>query len=86
MPAALCSLAQWRVERPGLTAILIFSLHLGQLRNAHRSGCAGLRWFALEQELTKQLGCPVDMVTENALSPHLRAFIEQEQVVLYEEE
>ena len=46
----------------------------------------GLRWFALELELTQQLGRPVDMVTENALSPHVRPFIEQDQVVLYEEE
>lgn len=44
----------------------------------------GLRWFALEHELSEHLGRPVELITEAALSTHLRPFIEQDAVVLYE--
>jgi len=45
----------------------------------------GLRWFELEAELAEQLGRRVELVTEAALSPHLRPYVEQDQVVLYED-
>lgn len=44
----------------------------------------GLRWFELEQTLTEKVGCPVELVTEDALSPHLRPYIDADRVVLYE--
>lgn len=46
----------------------------------------GLRWFELEEELSNRIGRPVEMVTEDALSPHFRPYVEEEAVVLYEEE
>ena len=45
----------------------------------------GLRFFALEQELGDRLGRPVELVTEAALSRHVRPFVERDAVVLYEE-
>jgi hypothetical protein len=39
----------------------------------------------LQRELGARLGCSVDLVTEGALSPHIRPFVEREKVTLYEE-
>jgi predicted nucleotidyltransferase len=38
------------------------------------------RYFGVQFYLEDQLGCPVDLVTEKALRPELRPFIEQDQV------
>lgn len=46
----------------------------------------GLRWFELEAELADTLGRPVEIVTERALSPHVRPFIEPDRRVIYEDE
>lgn len=46
----------------------------------------GLRWFDLEEEVAQRLGRPVEIVTERALSPHVRPFIESDRRVLYEDE
>ena len=45
----------------------------------------GLKWFGLEQELSHILGREVDLVSESALSPYIRPYVEKELVVLYEE-
>ena len=44
----------------------------------------GLQWFALEDALAEQLGRRVELVTEEALSPYIRPYIEQDAVLLYE--
>jgi len=38
------------------------------------------RFFGVQFYLEDILGCPVDLVTEKALRPELRPYIEQEQV------
>lgn len=38
------------------------------------------RYFGVQFSLEDALGCPVDLVTEKALRPELRHFIEQESV------
>lgn len=38
------------------------------------------RFFGVQFYLEDQLGCPVDLVTDKALRPELRPFIEQEAV------
>ncbi|MBK8167959.1 MAG: nucleotidyltransferase family protein [bacterium] len=38
------------------------------------------RYFGVQFYLEDLLGCPVDLVTEKALRPELRPYIEQEQV------
>lgn len=38
------------------------------------------RYFGVQFYLEDLLGCPVDLVTEKALRPELRPFIEKEQV------
>ncbi len=38
------------------------------------------RYFGVQFSLEDALGCPVDLVTEKALRPELRPFIEQEAV------
>ena len=45
----------------------------------------GLKWFGLEQELSHILGREVELVSESALSPYIRPYVEKEMVVLYEE-
>lgn len=45
----------------------------------------GLKWFALEDELSHILGREVELVSESALSPYIRPYVEKEMVVLYEE-
>jgi len=39
----------------------------------------------IEEDLNKQLGREVDLVTEDSLSPYIRPYVEKEKVVLYEE-
>ena len=46
----------------------------------------GLRWFELEAELSKRIGRPVEIVTERALSRHIRPLIASDRRVLYEDE
>ena len=38
------------------------------------------RFFGVQFYLEDQLGCPVDLVTDKALRPELRPFIEQEAI------
>lgn len=45
----------------------------------------GLKWFTLEEQLSQQAGRPVELVSEDGLSPHIRPFIEQDKVILYVE-
>lgn len=45
----------------------------------------GLKWFGLESELSRVLGRKVDLVSESALSPYIRPYVEKEMVVIYEE-
>lgn len=45
----------------------------------------GLGWFALEEELSERVGRRVELVTEDALSPRVRPFVERDLVVLYED-
>ncbi len=45
----------------------------------------GLKWFDLVEELSAVLERPVDLITEDGLSPYLRPYIEKEMVLLYEE-
>ena len=45
----------------------------------------GLKWFGLEEELGRVLGREVELVSESALSPYIRPYVEKEMVILYEE-
>ena len=58
---------------------------LVKLKSAGERPPLGLRWFDLEEELEHILGRPVDLVSESALSPYIRPYVEREKVVLYEE-
>ena len=42
-------------------------------------------FIKLEQELEKQLGCEVDLITEEGLNQRRKPRIEKDRVVLYEE-
>jgi hypothetical protein len=57
-----------------------------RLRPAEQRPPVGLRWFALEQELADKLGRPVELVTEQALSRHVRPHVQTDRVLLYEDE
>ena len=45
----------------------------------------GLKWFGLEEELSKILGRKVDLISEKALSPYIRPYVQKEMVILYDE-
>jgi len=45
----------------------------------------GLKWFGLEQELGRILGREVELVSESAMSPFIRPYVEKDMVLLYEE-
>jgi predicted nucleotidyltransferase len=45
----------------------------------------GLKWFSLEEELSRVLGRKVDLVSEKALSPYIRPYVQKEMVILYDE-
>jgi len=45
----------------------------------------GLKWFGLEEELSRVLERKVDLVGKDGLSPYIRPYVEKEMVVLYEE-
>lgn len=56
------------------------------LKPSHLRPALGLFDFIrLEQELKKELGCDVDLVTEEGLNPRRKPTIEKDRVVLYEE-
>lgn len=57
-----------------------------RLRPSEERPPVGLRWFALEQELADRLGRPVELVTERALSRHVRPHVQTDRVLLYEDE
>jgi hypothetical protein len=44
----------------------------------------GLKWFDLEAELSHLVGRRVELVSDEALSPHIRPYMEQEKILLYE--
>jgi hypothetical protein len=58
---------------------------LVELRPIQERPPLGLKWFGLEQELSRLLGREVELVTEEALSPYVREFVEDDRIVLYEE-
>jgi predicted nucleotidyltransferase len=45
----------------------------------------GLKWIELAEELSLLLDRPVDLVTEDGLSPYIRPYVEEEMVVLYDQ-
>lgn len=59
---------------------------LVRLRPPGERPVIGLKWFALADELSRVLGRPVDLVTEEGLSPYIRPLVEKEMVILYEAE
>jgi len=45
-----------------------------------------LTWVRLEEELSESLGRKVELVSESALSRHIRPYVEKERVIIYESE
>jgi uncharacterized protein len=43
------------------------------------------KFIEIEENLSKELGQDVDLVTEDSLSPYIRPYIEKDQVIIYEE-
>jgi len=57
------------------------------LKSSDQRPSLGLfEFIGLEQELEQELGCEVDLVTEEGLNIHRKPNIENDRVVLYEEE
>ena len=54
------------------------------LRQPGERPSLGLRWFEIEAVLSERLGRPVELVTEEALSPHVRPYIESDRIVLFQ--
>ncbi|MDO8589136.1 MAG: nucleotidyltransferase family protein [Armatimonadota bacterium] len=58
---------------------------LVELKDAGERPVIGLKWFALEGNLSRILGHPVELVTPRALSPYIRERVSREMVALYDE-
>ena len=58
---------------------------LVELKDPGERPVIGLKWFGLEQKLGQMLGREVELVSSSALSPHVRASVERDMVVLYDE-
>lgn len=58
---------------------------LVELKEAGARPAIGLKWFGVEQELSRALGREVDLVSSAALSPYIRDQVEREMVALYDE-
>ena len=39
----------------------------------------------IEKDLEQKLGCEIDLVTEDSLSPYIRSYVDKEKVIIYEE-
>ena len=77
------------VERFGVTRLALFG---STARDEAREGsdidivvgfdgpATSKKYFGVQFLLEDQLGCPVDLVTEKALRPELKSFIEREAV------
>lgn len=57
---------------------------LVELKEPGKRSPIGLRWFSIEEELSRILGREVELVSDRALSPYIRPYVEKEMVVLYE--
>lgn len=58
---------------------------LVQLKPPNQRPPLGLKWFALEEQLSQKAGRPVELINNEGLSPHIRPFIEEEKVIIYVE-
>lgn len=58
---------------------------LVELKEPGQRPVIGLKWFGLEQELSRVLGRAVDLVSAAGLSPYARESVERDMVVLYDE-
>jgi predicted nucleotidyltransferase len=58
---------------------------LVELKPASKRPPLGLRWFGLERELGVILGRAVDLVSDDALSPRLRPYVERQKILVYAE-
>lgn len=56
-----------------------------QLKPPEERPPLGLKWFSLETELSQIMNRPVELVSNEGLSPYIRPYIENEQVIIYEE-
>jgi len=56
-----------------------------ELKPPEQRPCLGLKWFGLEEDLSRVLGREVELVTEGTLSPYVRPYAERDMVLLYEE-
>ncbi|MBS0496965.1 MAG: nucleotidyltransferase family protein [Gammaproteobacteria bacterium] len=89
---ALTLLAQSKPElqnRFGVTRLALFGSTARDTANANSDvdilvafdgPATSQRYFGVQFYLEDLLGCPVDLVTEKALRPELRPFIEKERV------
>lgn len=57
---------------------------LVRLPTGKKRALIGLKWFVLDQEIEKQIGRPVDLVSEDAVFASLRLIIEKDLEVIYE--
>lgn len=57
-----------------------------RLKPSHERPKLGLfKLMEIEENLQKELGREVDLVTEDGLSPYVRPYVEKEKVIIYEE-
>jgi uncharacterized protein len=55
------------------------------LKPAEKRPPLGLKFFRIQEELSQTLGRPIDLATEDDLSPYIQKNIISDKVVIYEE-
>ena len=88
----------WPILAPYVKSVAVFGSYargeeressdidlLVELKSPQERPPLGLRWFALEDELSQLLGRSVELIAADGLSPHLKPYIEGEKVMLHEE-
>lgn len=55
------------------------------LKPAEQRPPMGLKFFRIQEQLSQTLGRPIDLATEDDLSPYIQKNITKEKVVIYEE-
>lgn len=53
---------------------------------SERAALGFFTWVKIEEHLRQELGMPVDLVSEEGLSPYIRPYADEQKVVLYESE
>ncbi|MGA9098754.1 MAG: hypothetical protein WB392_07470 [Methanotrichaceae archaeon] len=72
-------------HQPVAISLFLKANYISNAEASRAAPCLGLKWFGLEDELSRILDREVELVTDGALSPYVKPYAERDMVLLYEE-